>query len=316
LRIAISIGDVAGIGPEIALRSIAATSPHQVLLAGPANLIELAAARFPFPRNRVTLVDTGLVEAATLFSGQASVETGAASHAAVVRGARLVMEGRADVLVTAPISKTAWTLAGHLEPGHTELIGHLTGGDPVMGFVGEEADGAEIRLALATIHEPIRALPELITVARVLATIEIFARDLRDRFGIAEPRIGVAGLNPHAGEAGKFGREDAEAIAPACALARERGIRADGPIPGDALFTPRLRRAYDALVAMYHDQGLAPFKALTSGSGVNVTLGLPIIRTSPDHGTAFDKAGREGVDPSSMAAAIRLAIRLAGTRRG
>lgn len=316
MRIAISIGDVAGIGPEIALRSIVATAPHEVLLVGPANLIELAASRFPFSRDRVTVVDTGSIDPAALFSGRTSVESGAASHAAVVRGATLVLEGRADALVTAPISKTAWTRAGHLEPGHTELIGHLTGGRPVMGFVGEEADGAELRLALATIHEPIRALPELITAERVLATIEIFARDLCERFGIAQPRIGVAGLNPHAGEAGKFGCEDAEAIAPACALARERGILADGPIPGDALFTPRLRRAYDALIAMYHDQGLAPFKALTSGSGVNVTLGLPIIRTSPDHGTAFDKAGREGVDPASMESAIRLAIRLANARRG
>lgn len=209
----------------------------------------------------------------------------------------MAMRGEIRAIVTAPISKSAWKKEGCDYPGHTELLGSVAGARPVMAFVGREDDGSYLRLALATIHEPLRNVPDMIRANELREILEIVRRDLKIS------RIAACGLNPHAGEEGLFGNEEEEIRSGIAGLA-------DGPFPADALFSPRMRKKYDLIFAMYHDQGLAPFKALTAGRGVNVTLGLPFIRTSPDHGTALDIAGKNIADPSSMIEAIRLAIDL------
>jgi 4-hydroxythreonine-4-phosphate dehydrogenase len=314
MKIAVTAGDVAGIGPEVALKALEARSDVGVILVGPENLLRPLFDRKGVSLDGITFHDTGSLDASLLFCGKNHPDAGRASRAAVVEAVTLALRGEVDAVVTAPISKKAWQLAGYDDPGHTELIGRMAGGAPVMGFSGEMSTGETIRLALVTIHEPLAAVPGLVTADRILETLRIAHADLRARFGISHPRIGVAGLNPHAGEMGRIGFEDDAVIAPALESARRAGISVEGPIPGDTLFLPRTRARFDLLVAMYHDQGLAPFKALTCGAGVNVTLGLSIIRTSPDHGTAFEIAGRDQADASSMRAALRLAITLARSR--
>ncbi len=320
-RIGVSVGDVAGVGPEVALRALSGRTDADFTVIGPAGIIASAAALLGI-ESRFAILDTGPLDVRWLAAGQAAPETGEASHLAVERGAALALEGALDALVTGPISKTAWSLAGFHDPGHTEFLADLCArAHPrlppphvVMGFAGTESSGETLRVALATIHKPIAQVPPLIRRERILEIARTVVRDLSDRFGIAEPRIGICGLNPHAGEGGRIGREDLDEIAPAVEDARADGIHVEGPLPGDAIFSPRLRRRFDLILAMYHDQGLAPFKALTSGRGVNVTMGLPIIRTSPDHGTAFDIASRWAADPGSMTAAVDLAIELAQRR--
>lgn len=315
-RIGITVGDIAGIGPEIALKSLLVFPREEFELIGPARQIRRAADALAIEIGETAVRDTGDIADEFLHCGRYTAETGRASHAAVEEAARAAVRGELSAIVTAPIAKKAWSLAGFDDPGHTELIGAIAipisgGAEPVMGFVGREADGSVLRVALTTIHIPLADVPRRLSREGLLTVIRVAARDLRERFGVRRPRLGVAGLNPHAGESGRIGAEDLEVIAPAVADARQEGLEVEGPLPGDAIFTPRTRRRFDMIIAMYHDQGLAPFKALTSGSGVNVTLGLPIIRTSPDHGTAFDIAGRGIADPSSMIEAIQLARELA-----
>lgn len=302
-KVAITIGDVAGVGPEIALHSIRNFNEDFVLV-GPENIWNAAARHIGISIERHEIHDTGALEESLLFSGKNSATTGSASHAAVVLAGQMAMRGEVAAMVTAPISKTAWQMAGFDDPGHTELIGEIAGKRPVMGFVGTEDDGSPLRVALATIHVPLREVPALITTDELVTIVTIIREDLRRRFNFPEPRIALTGLNPHAGESGRIGTEDS-IIAEAC-----RMTSSDGPFPADALFSPRKRKQYDLIVAMYHDQGLAPFKALTSGRGVNITLGLPFIRTSPDHGTAFDIAGRGTADSGSMRSALQLALDL------
>lgn len=325
LKIGITIGDVAGVGPEVTLRALAARA-HRASLAdpavaftliGPAHIITSSAALLGV-EPCFDVEDTGELDVRFLACGRNSAVTGDAAHRAVEQGAALVRDGRIDALVTAPISKTAWAMAGYTDPGHTELLASLATrvpGEPipnvVMGFVGRETDGEILRVALATIHKPLSQVPILIRRARLVDILRVVHHDLKERFAIADPVIGVAGLNPHAGESGRIGREDLDEIAPAVIDARADGFRVEGPLPGDAIFASRMRRRFDLILAMYHDQGLAPFKALTSGTGVNVTLGLPFIRTSPDHGTAFDIAAQWSADPGSMSAAIDCAVELA-----
>lgn len=322
-RIGVCVGDVAGVGPEVTLRALAGRDDAEFVVIGPAGIIASAASLLSLPLP-VVIEDTGPLDVRWLAAGKAAAETGEASHQAVERGGAMAIEGLIDALVTAPISKEAWSLAGYHDPGHTELLADLCArSNPrlppphvVMAFSGTEMDGTVLRVALATIHKPVAKVPPLIRRERIREMILVVTRDLRDRFGLANPSIGVCGLNPHAGENGRIGREEIEEILPAVEDCRGEGIRVEGPLPGDAVFTPRLRRRFDLILAMYHDQGLAPFKALTAGRGVNVTLGLPILRTSPDHGTAFDIAGNWTADPGSMTAAIDLAIELARRRSG
>jgi 4-hydroxythreonine-4-phosphate dehydrogenase len=286
-RVAITVGDPAGIGPEIAAR--AAKDPSVLAVCQP--------------------VLYGPAEGSSFAAGVLSAEAGRAAYDAVVEAVADAMRGRVQAVATAPLNKQALRLAGLPWSGHTDLLAHLTGaGHVAMMFYSEP-----LRVVLATVHVPLADVPRTLTKGALEATIEVTSRDL-PRFGIDRPRIAVAGLNPHAGEQGLFGREEEEVIAPAIAGCRARGIEVAGPFPADTLFVRAHRGEFDVVVACYHDQGLIPVKLMAFGQAVNVTLGLPIVRTSVDHGTAFDIAGKGVADPGSMCAAVRLAARLATAR--
>ena len=301
--IALTTGEPAGIGPELCARLARESLAARVVLIG----------------------DEALLAERGLRSGAAAVEH--VPLAAPARpgmldpvNARYVlalldravdgcMKGEFGAMVTAPVHKGVINDAGIAFTGHTEYLAERAGGvHPVMMLVG-----GGLRVALATTHLPLAQVPRAITRESLVATLRIIDRDLRVRFGIARPRILVAGLNPHAGESGHLGREDIESIAPAIAAARAEGIAADGPIPADTLFVPERLRAADCALAMYHDQGLPVLKYASFGRGVNVTLGLPYVRTSVDHGTALELAGTGRADPGSLIEAVQLAIRLAQT---
>jgi 4-hydroxythreonine-4-phosphate dehydrogenase len=236
----------------------------------------------------------------TAASGRVAVES-------VLKAIDLALEGRIDAIVTAPISKEAMRLAGYKWPGHTEILAERTGArHPVMTMVG-----GGLIVPLVTTHVSMADLPRKITRSKVLVTLRVANEALKKYWGITRPRIAVCGLNPHAGEAGLFGQEEMREIAPACRQARKERIDCTGPLPADVVFHQARKGMYDAVVAMYHDQANIPVKMLAFESGVNVTLGLPIIRTSPDHGTAFNIAGKGIANPGSMIAAIKLAVQMA-----
>jgi 4-hydroxythreonine-4-phosphate dehydrogenase len=235
-----------------------------------------------------------------------SADAGRAGYDAIVRAVSDARSGAVDAVATAPINKEAFRLAGLPWSGHTDLLAHLTGAVHVAMLFHSDA----LRVVLATVHVPLADVPRALTERGLEATIVLTAREL-PRFGISTPRIGVAGLNPHAGEHGLFGEEEVRVIQPAIAACCARGINVSGPFSGDTIFVRAIRGEFDVVVACYHDQGLIPVKLVAFGLAVNVTLGLPIVRTSVDHGTAFDIAGRGVADPSSMIAAVRLAARLA-----
>jgi 4-hydroxythreonine-4-phosphate dehydrogenase len=284
--LAITVGDPSGIGPEIALKAIrhprvvAACRP---VLYGPHTPEALAA----FP------------------AGEVSVASACAAYDAIVAATGDALAGHVAALVTAPINKAAFAAAGYPWRGHTDLLAHLCGTpDAAMMFWSER-----LRVVLATVHIPLSAVPAAVTPERMLAVIRLTAQAL-PMFGFPTPRLAVAGLNPHAGESGLLGREEEDAIAPAVALARAAEIDVAGPYPADTLFVRAARGEFDAVIAMYHDQGLIPVKLLAFGKAVNVTLGLPIIRTSVDHGTAFDIARQGAADEGSLVEAILLAALL------
>jgi len=287
-RVAITIGDPAGIGPEIAAK--AAADPRVLEACTP--------------------VLYGRIYTPGVDAGRLSAEAGRAAYDAIVAAVGDAMAGRVDAIATAPINKEAFALAGLTWRGHTELLAHLTGAPSVAMMFYAEA----VRVVLATIHERLAAVPGLVTRDTMERVIRLAAREL-PRFGHDEPRLAVCGLNPHAGEGGVLGDEEQRAIAPAVAACAADGIRVAGPFPADTLFVRASRGEFDAVIACYHDQGLIPVKLLAFGKSVNVTLGLPIIRTSVDHGTAFDIAGRNAADPGSMVEAVRLAARLACAAR-
>jgi 4-hydroxythreonine-4-phosphate dehydrogenase len=244
--------------------------------------------------------------------GRPGVRTGRASLGYVEAAIGLSLSGAADALVTGPIAKAAWAKAGADVPGHTELLARRSGGArPVMMLVG-----GGLRVALVTTHLALRDVPGAVTRAAVRESGRILGRELRAGWGIAAPRIAVLGLNPHAGEAGRFGDEEARAVRPAVRDLVRAGVDARGPLPADTAFHAARTGRYDAVLAMYHDQGLGPLKTVAFETGVNVTLGLPIVRTSVDHGTAFDIAGTGKADARSALEAIRLAVTLAGNRAG
>jgi 4-hydroxythreonine-4-phosphate dehydrogenase len=283
-RIAITAGDPAGIGPEVAAKAAADPSVldvcHPIIYAPPGDTVFAA--------------------------GVLSADAGRAAYEVVVRATGDAQAGVVDAVATAPINQEAFQLAGLPWTGHTDLLAHLTGAKQVAMMF----DSAALRVVLATVHIPLSQVPKAITNEGLQGTIRLTA-DALMRFIKVPPRIAVAGLNPHAGEHGLFGHEDDRVIAPAIASCRARGIDVGGPFPADTIFVRATRGEFDVVIACYHDQGLIPIKLLAFGQAVNVTLGLPIIRTSVDHGTAFDIAGKGIADPGSMIAAVRLAARLA-----
>jgi 4-hydroxythreonine-4-phosphate dehydrogenase len=225
--------------------------------------------------------------------------------AAIRRALELTLSGKADAMATAPVSKEALRMAGFPWPGHTEMLAELTGtAEYAMMLMG-----GPLRVILVTIHEALRDVPSLVTRESVLKTLRLAVRAGR-MLSIERPRLAVAGLNPHAGEAGLFGEEEAQSIIPAMEEARAEGIPAEGPFPPDTVFWRASRGEFDIVVSMYHDQGLIPLKLLAFDTGVNVTVGLPVIRTSPDHGTAYDIAWKGRAEPSSMVEAVKTAVNL------
>jgi 4-hydroxythreonine-4-phosphate dehydrogenase len=319
------MGDPAGIGPEVALKALAIPAVRRavrpILVGDPgvwldtSRRLKLGLSYTDAGRSRpgaIVLVPTSALAERLRGPGKpkskaAVAACGDAAHAAIIEAVALVRQGQAAGIVTAPINKAHLVAAGHDYPGHTELLAHLSGDIPVRMMMV----GGALRVVLVTIHMALRDVPKMVTEKAVSETITITVEALRERFRIARPRVAVTGLNPHAGEDGLFGDEDVRVIMPAVRRARQRGIDAVGPLAADGVFPYAERGDYDAVVAMYHDQGLAPFKLLHFADGVNCTLGLPFVRTSPDHGTAFDIAGTGKADASSMAAALLLASKLA-----
>ena len=323
-RIGITMGDPAGVGPEVVVKALAHRAPYESarpLVIGDAKRLERAAeiaqlgiavralqnpedARFE--HGMVDCLDLALVPANLPF-GQLSPLAGEAAYSYVERAVRLVREGRIDAICTAPLNKEALNAAGHHYPGHTELLADLTGTPEVSLMLL----APKLRVIHVTTHIGLLDAIEKIDTGLVERTITR-GRDLLVRAGIGDPRIAVCGINPHAGEGGLFGRgEEDSKIVPAIAACRARGWRVEGPLPADTLFFRALRDDFDLIVAMYHDQGHGPVKAVAFDLGVNVTAGLPVVRTSVDHGTAFDIAGTGKADERSMLEALRQAALLA-----
>lgn len=305
--LALTMGDPAGIGGEITLkawRALRHTGPVFVAIDDPARLRAIDAA---VPLRPVATA----AEAAGAFAVALPVlpEAGGAV-ASIERAAALALAGEVGGVVTNPINKSVLYAAGFAYPGHTEFLAALTGGAmPVMMLACPA-----LRVVPVTIHLSLRDALAALTTVLIVDTARITHAALRRDFGIDAPRLALAGVNPHAGEGGALGAEDAAIVAPAVAALRAEGIDATGPWPPDTMFTADARARYDVALGMYHDQVLIPLKTLDMHNGVNVTLGLPIVRTSPDHGTAYDIAGRGIADPSSLIAAIRMAAELAAAR--
>lgn len=330
-RIAITTGEPAGIGPELSLAvAREASTTVRIVLVGDARMLAararsagIAVALVPFaperdaPRGAVEVIDLGL--AAPAIPGTLDPANGRYVVATIDRAIDDARAGLVDGIVTAPVQKSVINDAGVPFTGHTEHLAARTNTPRVvMMLAGRTGDGTMLRVALATTHLALSAVPRAITHDMLVETLTIIAGDLRDKFGLAAPRILVTGLNPHAGEGGHLGREEIDAIAPAIATACAAGIDARGPFPADTLFQPRLLADADAVLAMYHDQGLPVLKYATFGRGINVTLGLPIVRTSVDHGTALDLAAVPDpmrlIDVGSMRTALAVAVEMAGAR--
>ena len=313
-RIAITTGEPAGIGPEITLLGLDAAADADVTLVGDETLLAARARSTgrPWPpRAQVRHVPLG----AEAQAGRLDVRNAAYVLATLDHAIDGALAGDYDAIVTAPVQKSVINDAGIPFTGHTEyLAARANAPQVVMMLLGDTPHGP-LRVALATTHLPLARVARALTVDGLVAVMRVLLHDLVHRFGIARPRIAVTGLNPHAGEGGHLGREEIEVIAPAIARLRDSGHTVDGPLPADTLFVPSLVQRYDAVLAMFHDQGLPVLKYATFGHGVNVTLGLPFVRTSVDHGTALDLAGSGRADAGSLRAALRLAAALAAPRR-
>ncbi|MBI5100643.1 MAG: 4-hydroxythreonine-4-phosphate dehydrogenase PdxA [Nitrospirae bacterium] len=317
-KIAVTMGDPSGVGPEVIVLALSSPLVHDICIpvvigdlavtedairlsnsALKLRSIKSAAEAVPDP-SVINLIEIGAFEGT--IKGAATAQGGRAAASYIKQAVDLALKGEVDAIVTAPISKEALKLAGLKWPGHTEMLAELTGTrDYAMMLTG-----GPLRVVLATIHTAIRDVPGMITKERVLKTIRLGQRACC-MLNIQSPRIGVAGLNPHAGEAGMFGDEEITAIFPAIEEANREGIPCTGPYPPDTVFHKAYKGELDLIICMYHDQGLIPLKMIAFDKGVNTTIGLPFIRTSPDHGTAYDIAWQGKADPASMAEALRLA---------
>ncbi|MEW9918739.1 4-hydroxythreonine-4-phosphate dehydrogenase PdxA [Marimonas sp. MJW-29] len=314
--VAISCGEPAGIGPEVAARAwtVLAGEVPMVWLGDPQHLPEGTAYKVIERPDEAAALDTDVLPVIARDFGSPAVpgtpDPGHAQHVIdmIALGVSLVRDGAASALCTAPLNKKALKDGADFPyPGHTEYLAALGGVEDVVMMLASD----QLRVVPATIHIPLEQVPLQLTPAHLRRVIETTHEGLRDHFGIARPRLSIAGLNPHAGEGGTMGTQEEEWIAPLIDMMRDEGYDLTGPLPADTMFHAAARARYDAAVAMYHDQALIPIKTLDFDRGVNVTLGLPFIRTSPDHGTAFDIAGKGLANPGSMIEAIRLAHRMA-----
>ncbi len=325
--IALSMGEPAGIGGDIALkawRMLRFAGPAFFVLHDPDHLAALAGAMGLETPIRVVasagearevfadaLPVMPVALSAPIVPGIVDSANSLAVIEAIRRGVELTTRGEASALVTNPIQKSALYSAGFAYPGHTEYLEHLAGA-PHRAVMMLACD--MLKVVPVTIHEALAVAIGHLTIDRIVATARDVAAALRQDFGIDRPRLAIAGLNPHAGESGAMGREEIDMIAPAARMLQAEGVDVIGPLPPDTMFTHRMRRTYDAAICMYHDQALIPLKTLDMDGGVNVTLGLPFVRTSPDHGTALDLAGKGAADPGSLIAALRLAAQIAAHR--
>jgi 4-hydroxythreonine-4-phosphate dehydrogenase len=305
LRVGITLGDPRGIGPEVAARAVRllGSDAPDLLLIGPSGTESDA-------------LDLPLDEVGAWQRTGTPAQAGRLAGLAIERATTLALAGDIDALVTAPIDKNALHAAGFSFPGHTEMLAHLCGDVQVGMLMCAEhtRDGGALRVLLATTHLPLRAVPDAVTIDRLVEQADLLDGALRRDWGLASPRLALCALNPHASDGGLFGSEEADVFAPAIARMRQDGLVVRGPVPADTVFVRALRGEFDAVIAPYHDVGMAAFKTATFGSGVNVTIGLPFARTSPDHGTALDIAGQGKADATSMVEAIRLAARLSAGR--
>lgn len=332
-RLAITAGEPAGIGPELIVKLAATDIAADLIAIADADLLRAAArangttlelddyapgTAIAFRRpGQLRVAATPLAVSAR--AGQLDTRNAAYVLATLARAADGASAGEFDAIVTAPVHKAVINDAGVPFTGHTEFFAQRAGTDVVMMLTAADAggraeSGGDLRVALATTHLPLAAVPAAIRRDAVVRVLRILCNDLAGRFGIAAPRVAVLGLNPHAGEGGHLGREEIDEIAPAIEQVRRDGFDIHGPIPADTAFVPGQLARYDAVLAMYHDQGLPVLKHAGFGHAVNVTLGLPYLRTSVDHGTALDLAGRGLADPGSLVAATRLALRLAAKK--
>lgn len=325
VNLAISTGEPAGIGPEVSLAAAVEFLREQngvaITLLGDDQLLTLPKNIDPALASRLQVESIKLKT--PVVSGVLNPQNAQYVIALLDQAINGCQQGRFDAMVTAPLQKSIINDAGTPFTGHTEHLAQRCNISHVVmmlcaplptGFLGLESP-RDLRVALVTIHVPLKDVPQALSYDLILETIQIVNRDLQRKFGIANPVIRMAGLNPHAGESGYLGREEIEIITPAIEAAKAMGIQVSGPYPGDTMFDLESVATVDAFIAMYHDQGLAPFKFVTFGNGVNVTLGLPIIRTSVDHGTALDIAGKGIADFGSMLEALRLAYQLAVNQR-
>lgn len=328
--IAITTGDPAGIGPEVVLKALAdqeLLDTARWVVIGDAAILEMAGAQIGLKRPdwvlqdgdspqrsghstaQISLIDAHQIEPSQFAIGKLSAACGSAALEYVRTATQLCLDGQADAMVTAPLNKEAVSLSGQNFTGHTEFIAELSeAAESRMLLVNDH-----LRVIHVSTHCSLRSACELHT-SRILRTIQLGHEALQS-LGFAEPRIAVCGLNPHAGENGLFGSEDLGIIVPAIRSAQEMGLTCEGPFPADTIFIQAVRGSYDLVVAMYHDQGHVPMKLLDFENTINVSLGLPIVRTSVDHGTAFDIAGKNQADPSSMKAAMKLAVMMSLNRR-
>lgn len=325
--LALTVGDPAGIGPEITVRLLDQDLPEtRLLVIGDPEVLEQTAARLGTAWRVPSVAGpealgadrpVGLWSGATRLlepvrPGELSAAAGRACHAWLLEAVDLGLAGRIQGIVTGPIQKQAWDLAGVATTGHTEVLQQATGAPYVVMVLA----GGGLWTALATIHIPLGHVPATLNYRDLVQTLEAMHRELPRYMGKSRLRIGVCGLNPHAGEGGLYGEEDARIIAPAVQRARALGIDASGPLPADAVIPHAVQGRFDAVLAMYHDQSLPVVKSLAPRDAVNLTLGLPFVRTSVDHGTAFDIAGRGVATPTSLRAALDVAVRAAGQRAG
>lgn len=328
--IGITMGDPVGIGPEIIVKAFQERTlldRCRPLVVGDVawltavshqlgNRLRINAISSPlggrFEWGGVDVLPGSQLDVARISWGKPTIETGRAMIGYIKKAADLSVRGEVAAMVTAPINKKAMEQAGFDFPGHTELLADRTGTRRVVMMLA----GSRLRVVLVTIHMALSEVPDRLTIDGIAETITITARALKERFGIPAPRLAVAGLNPHAGEAGMFGDEETRLIAPAISRARNSGLDVAGPFPPDTVFYHAAAGRYDVVVCMYHDQGLIPFKLLHFENGVNTTLGLPIIRTSVDHGTAYDIAGTGQADARSLMAAVEMAVHQARCMTG